>query len=316
MTEEPVTYSSLVPYYILLLAVLVIWSFAGVDVSSYLVVSLYSNPFVWVAYSISIMLAITPILWLIARTMKQRISLNPDVSWKFHSQELHYDEYAAMMADYSSGYSHLISRSDKKLLIASFTILIVAVIGPVALAAVSVSLVFILPFTYGGLQLIYGILLTTYFYRSISNEASAHFHYEDPARLKAACMLLENTPGFALVGVAFSIGEAGGYYAFRSPVAIGRITGIEAVAKVEVSVGDIFPPMTAFGTVSSAVEGEESKRMIELQPGDELKQLEGIVRWCITIYVEENGSNEILDELMEELGIDNPSSDDAPLSID
>ncbi|MFW9802395.1 MAG: hypothetical protein ACFFFC_07075 [Candidatus Thorarchaeota archaeon] len=316
MTEEPVTYSSLVPYYILLLAVLVIWSFAGVDVSSYLVVGLYSNPLVWVAYSITIMIAMAPILWLIARTMKQRISLNPDVSWIFQSQELQYDEYAAMMADYSSGYSHLISRSDQKLLIASFIILIVAVIGPVALAVVSVSLVFILPFTYGGLQIIYGILLTTYFYRSISNEASAHFHYENPEHLKSACMLLEKTPGFAMVGVVFSIGEAGGYYAFRSPVAIGRIAGIEAVAKVEVSVEDIFPPMTAFGTVSSALEGEASKRMMELQPGDELKQLEGIVRWCISTYVEENGSNEILDELMEELGIKIPSSNDAPPSID
>jgi hypothetical protein len=316
VTEEPVTYSPLVPYYILLFAVLIIWSFAGVEASSFLVVSLYSNPLIWVAYSISVMIAIAPILWLIARTMKRRISLNPDVSWDFHSQELRYDEYAEMMVDYRSGYSHLISWNDERLLIASIATFTTAVVVPAALAAVSVSLVFILPFTYGGLQIVYGILLTTYFYRSISNEASAHFHYENPSRLKDACLLLENTPGFTIVGVVFSIGESKGYYAFRSPAAIGRIAGIEAVAKVEVTVGDIFPPMTAFGTVSSTAEGEASKRMMELQPGDELRQLEGIVRWCIQTYVEEYGSNEILDDLMEELGIENASSDNAPSSID
>ncbi|MFW9887351.1 MAG: hypothetical protein ACFFER_04175 [Candidatus Thorarchaeota archaeon] len=316
MTDEPVTYSSLMPYYILLFAVLLIWSFAGVEASSYLMVSLYSNPLIWVAYSISIVISISPILWLIARTMKRQISLNPNVSWEFHAQELRYDEYAAMMTDYRSGYSHLIARSDQRLLIASIVVLIVAVIVPLALAAISVSLLFILPFTYGALQLVYGILLTTYFYRSISNEASAHFHYENPDRLKEACMLLEDTPGFAMVGVVFLIGEAGGYYAFRSPAAIGRIAGIEAVAKVEVTVGNISPPMTAFGTVSSPVEGEASKRMMELELGNELKQLEGIVRWCITTYVEENGSNEILDELIEELAIDLESGEDSPPSID
>ena len=316
MTDEPVTYSSLLPYYILLFAVLIVWSFAGAEASSYLVVSLYSNPLIWIAYSISIMIAMAPILWLIARTMKRRIYLDPDISWEFHTRELRYDEYAAMMADYRSGYSHLISRSDKRLLLASIVVLIMAIMVPIALAAVSVSLVFILPFTYGGLQLVFGILLTTYFYRSISNEASEHFHYENPDRLRSACMLLEDTPGFALVGVVFSIGEAGGYYAFRSPAAIGRITGIEAVAKVEITVGDTSPPMTAFGTISSTVKGESSKRMMELELGDELNQLEGIVRWCITTYVEENGSNEILDELMEELAIDIVSSDDSPPSID
>jgi hypothetical protein len=316
VTDEPVTYSSLLPYYILLFAVLIVWSFAGAEASSYLVVSLYSNPLIWIAYSISIMIAMAPILWLIARTMKRRIYLDPDISWEFHTRELRYDEYAAMMADYRSGYSHLISRSDKRLLLASIVVLIMAIMVPIALAAVSVSLVFILPFTYGGLQLVFGILLTTYFYRSISNEASEHFHYENPDRLRAACMLLEDTPGFALVGVVFSIGEAGGYYAFRSPAAIGRITGIEAVAKVEITVGDTSPPMTAFGTISSTVKGESSKRMMELELGDELNQLEGIVRWCITTYVEENGSNEILDELMEELAIDIVSSDDSPPSID
>ncbi|MHA2070984.1 MAG: hypothetical protein ACW985_04250 [Candidatus Thorarchaeota archaeon] len=316
MTKEPVSYSSLLPYNILLIAVLLIWVFAGIEVSSYLVVRLYSDPFVWFAYTISIMLAMAPILWAIARIMKHRVSFNPDVEWDYHNQELEYDEFSKMIADYTSGYSHLISRNDHRLLAAALVMMATAVIFPVSLAAVSVSLVFILPFTYGGLELVYGILLTSYFYRSISNEASAHFHYENPARLKGACKLLEDTPGFTMVGVGFSMGESGGYYAIRSPAAIGRIEGIEAVAKVEIAVADISPPLTAFGTVSSAAENDASKRMMELQPGDELSQLEGMVRWCITTYIEEHGSNEILDDLMEELGINLNPSHDSPPSID
>jgi len=50
---------------------------------------------------------------------------------------------------------------------------------------------------------------------------------------------------------------------------------------------------------------------MELQPGDELDQLKGIVRWCIKTYVEENGSNEILDDIMKELGFDTNSSDES-----
>ena len=175
MTEAPVTYSSVMPYYILLFAVLIVLSFAGVDVSSYLLVNLYVNPFPWFGYSLSIMLATAPILWIIARVMKRRVTLNPDAQWDYHNQELQYDAYSAMMADYASGYSHLITRNDQKLLFASLTLLITAVILPASLAAFSVSLIFILPFVYGGFELVYGILLTTYFYRSISNDASVHF---------------------------------------------------------------------------------------------------------------------------------------------
>ncbi|MHA2021648.1 MAG: hypothetical protein ACW96N_08030, partial [Candidatus Thorarchaeota archaeon] len=244
MTKEPVAYSSLMPYYVLLLAVLVVLSFAGVEVSSYLLVSLYTDPIIWFVYALSIMLAIAPILWIIARVMKRRVNFNSDVQWDYHNQELEYDAYVAMMADYASGYSHLISRKDAKLLVASLVMMATAVILPVSVAAISFNLVFILPFTYGSLELVYGILLTSYFYRSISNEASVHFHYEDPGRLRRAYKLMKDTPGFAMVGVGFSMGEAGGYYAFRSPAAIGRIAGIEAVAKVEVTVGDISPPLT------------------------------------------------------------------------
>lgn len=304
------------PYYILLFAVLIILSFAGVEVSSYLVVILYTDPLLWFAYALSIMLAIAPIFWIIARVMKRRVTFNPDVHWDYHNQELEYNAFANMMADYASGYSHLISRKDQRLLAAALVMMATAVILPALVAAISVNLVFILPFTYGGLELFYGILLTSYFYRSISNEASTHFHYENPRRLKRAYELLEDTLGFAMVGVGFSMGEAGGYYAFRSPAAIGRIAGIEAVAKVEITIGDISPPLTAFGTVSSTAEGDASKRMMELQPGNELHQLEGIVRWCITTYVEENGSNEILDDLMEELGFDPEPSYDSSPSID
>jgi hypothetical protein len=311
VTKEPVTYSSLLPYYILLVAVLLIWVFAGIEVSSFLVVRLYTDQFLWFAYALSVMLAVAPILWAIARIMKRRVSFNQDMKWDYHNQELEYTEFSNMMADYASGYSHLISRKDLRLLAAALIMIAAAMILPVSFAAISVSLVFILPFAYGGLELVYGILLTSYFYRDISNEASAHFHYENPRRLEGACKLLQDTPGFSMVGVGFSMGEAGGYYSFRSPAAIGRITGIEAVAKVEITVGDISPPLTAFGTVSSIAEGDALKRMMELQPGDELSQLKGIVRWCITTYVEENGSNEILDDIMDELGFDANSSDDS-----
>jgi len=311
-----VTYSPLLPYYILLFAVLLVWSFAGVEISSYILLSLYTDQTLWFVFSHSMLLVMMPILWIIARIMKRRVSFNSDVEWEYHIQELQYDTYTTMISDYASGYSHLISRQDQKLLIAVLILMATAVIFPAVVVAISISLVFILPFTYGGIQLIYGILLTGYFYRSISNAASAHFHYEDPSRLKHALKLLEATPGFAMVGVRFSMGEANGYFAFRSPSAVGRIQGIEAVARVEITVGDITPPLTAFGNVASSREGEASKRMMELQPGNELSQLEGLVRWCIMTYIEGNGSNEILDDLVEELGIDLLPVDDSVHKID
>ncbi|MHA2140514.1 MAG: hypothetical protein ACXADF_02860 [Candidatus Thorarchaeota archaeon] len=315
MTNEPVTYSPLFPYYILLFAIILVWSFAGVEVSSYLLVSLYTNPLLWLAYSFSIMLALTPILWVVSRIMKRRVSFNKDMDWEFHSQELRYDTYASMMADYASGYSHLISRQDKGLLAGALVTMSVAVLMPVVVAAISVNLVFILPFAYGGLELVYGILLSSYFYRRFSNDASTHFGYENPSRLKKAINLLEHTPGFGVIGVRFSMGEAGGYFAIRTPAAVGRIVGIEAVAFIEITVANITPPMTAFGTVSSTLQ-ETSKRMMELQPGIEPIQLENMVQWCITTYIEENGSNEILDDLIDELGIDMPSGDESTPSID
>jgi hypothetical protein len=168
-----VTYSSLLPYYILLVAVLLIWVFAGIEVSSFLVVRLYTDQFLWFAYALSVMLAVAPILWAIARIMKRRVSFNQDMKWDYHNQELEYTEFSNMMADYASGYSHLISRKDLRLLAAALIMIAAAMILPVSFAAISVSLVFILPFAYGGLELVYGILLTSYFYRDISNEATS-----------------------------------------------------------------------------------------------------------------------------------------------
>ncbi|MFW9846011.1 MAG: hypothetical protein ACFFD6_04645, partial [Candidatus Thorarchaeota archaeon] len=58
------------------------------------------------------------------------------------------------------------------------------------------------------------------------------------------------------------------------------------------------------------LESEESKRMMELDaPDEEVVQLSYLVRWCINLYVRDHGANEVLDEVLANLGLTESNSE-------
>lgn len=302
MSKEPVVYRPRTLQQILLFVILIVWSYASVEVASYLLVTLYSNQALWIIFTSVVLLPLAIPIWIAARWLKQTVSYE-EVPWDFHTQELSFKTYSKMMADYASGYTHLISRIDYRLLLLAVLVLITAISLPIPLVGISVLLLFYFPYAFGALALGYGILLSIFFYRASTNEVTNQFVYENPQTFRIALTLLESIPGLNWIGIRFQMGMAGGYYAIHNSRAVGRIRGIEAVARIEITVGGVDPPLTAFGFVSSS-ESEESKRMMELDaPEDEIVQLIDLVNWCITLYIRDHGSNEILDEVLTDLKI-------------
>lgn len=285
-----------------------VWAFACIEVASYLLVTLYSTPTLWLVFASAVLLPLAIPIWIVARWLKQSVSYN-EVPWEFHTQELSYEEYSKMMADYARGYSHLVVRLDYRVLLLAILLFITAISLPIPLITVSVVLVFYIPYAFGALSIMYGILLSIFFYRASSNDVTEHFSFENPKNLRNALTLLESTPGLSWIGIRFQMGSASGYYAIQNPRVVGRIMGIEGAARIEIIVGGIDPPMTAFGFVSS-LESEESKRMMELDaPDEEVVQLSYLVRWCINLYVRDHGANEVLDEVLANLGLTESNSE-------
>ncbi len=307
MPETVVTYKPLLPLYILLFALLVAWTFLAVEVAQYSIVTAITTPSVWMYSVFIVLLSLTPFVVLIAVWIKSRVVYDaPD--WDLRVREIVYDEFDSMMKDYVKGYSHIISRIDPILLLIVTLSFILACILPNLILSLSILLVAYVPYLFGALVLLYGLALAVFSHRMARNEASHDFPVHSKSPIRAAIQTLSETPGVSWAGVRLSIGEAGGYYTIRSPTPVARIEAIESSAQIEIMIDDLGRPSIGAATVVGGDQREDKIKEIRLDPTTAADQLASLVKWSVTTYLDEHGSNEFVEELIEELGIEKEAS--------
>ena len=106
------------------------------------------------------------------------------------------------------------------------------------------------------------------------------------------------------MGIKITIGEADGYYTIRSPRIVARIEEIESAVEIIGVVdesGNITQVYANFQTVSLQSESETLTR-VYTDPSDILE----IVKESLKHYILASGTNELLDDLADELKIEFP----------
>ena len=307
MTEAPISYKSLTPYYIVLFVGLLVWVFTGITIADYQLFNLHESTFDWIVNSALVLATLTFFSLAVTWRMKHQVSYN-DTAWNYRKQEIGLSEYVEMTREYRRKYSHITAYYDPFLLPLIIILLFLAISFP-AILAQSLATFIYGPILFGGFVIVYGLLISNFFFKLIPNEASKHFELPKKGDLTFHVSLLHTIPGISWAGVSVQIGEAEGYYIVRDSKPVARIEGIESAVRL----------------VVSTTNGENPIIMVEPKPELEMNlnpveidedRIRGLVYEVLEAYVRLKGSDEILDEILEELRITSPSRTDDELILE
>lgn len=302
MSADPIVYRSLVPYYVLMFAVLVTWTVIGEELSQYGLLAAVSDPMGWARMAAAIMGTMFVPVAVLSWKMKQQVSVT-SLDWKLHEREIEYSEFEALLKSYYKAYSHLMSRIGWIPVAITLGIVIATVTLPYAVVAYVPQVIGIAPYLFGFLLLPFGLLAGRAVYMAAPNDASIEFPSIASRHIWRAVELLEVASGLSWAGLRLTIGEAAGYFTVRNPRAVGRIEGIESSAWIEVVVDEKGHPIDAAARVTLSSREQEIRRPTPATGELVRGELEDIIRACLRTYVSDRGSDELLDGIMEDLGI-------------
>jgi hypothetical protein len=207
-----------------------------------------------------------------------------------------------MTREYRKKYSHIISRTDYLFLAVSIIWSISAITIP-PLFAQSITTIFYGPVLFGGFVIVYGLLISSFFFKFIPNEASEYFRLPDERDLKQSISLLYSVPGISWAGVSVRIGEAEGYYQIHDTTPVARIEGIESALRIVVQNND--------QEYSSVMVEPKSDLEMNITPVEmDAAKIRGLVREVLEAYLDLRGSDEFLAEILAELETLSSESDE------
>jgi hypothetical protein len=303
VSEDPVQFGSLARYQFILFVVILFWAFLGFAFAQTSLVVVVSNPYSWLVSSVGVVVSLFPPILLISWRAKQEVKLN-NPKWETKTQEVDLPEFKQMMGELSKQYTYLIARCDLILLLITIMIVAFAVGAPFLLLTAGLLILTSYPFLFGVMILVYGIVLASFLQRALPNSATSQFPFHSPRRFKKAIRMMDRIPGVAWTGVSVEIGESMGYYTLRNPVAVARVEGIEGAARIEAVTDRFGRFVEAVSTIS--LEPTQDSVVIRVNPltGNVTPcDLTNLVRRTLEAYVAAKGSNEILEEILEELGV-------------
>ncbi|RDE17332.1 MAG: hypothetical protein C4K49_03380 [Candidatus Thorarchaeota archaeon] len=302
VSADPIAYRSLLPYYALMFVVIVIWIIIGEELSQFGLLAATSDSMSWVRMAAAVMGTMCAPIAVLSWRMKQQVSVT-SLDWKLHEREIEYSEFEVLLSDYNKAYSHLMNRIDTMSVAMTASVFVAAILLPFIIVFYIPDIIATAPYVFGFLLLPFGLMVGRTVYLAVPNDASIEFPSVSSKLIRRAVELLEVTYGLSWAGVRLSIGETAGYFTLRDPRAVGRIEGIESSAWIGVEADESGRPIGAVARV--ALGSHEREFHSQLPASGELarRDLENLVRTCFTEYVSERGSDEMLDGIMEDLGI-------------
>jgi hypothetical protein len=299
LTEGPLRTGSFLSYQILIFLILFIWAFIGFEVAQFQLVRLYESPFTWIAWATFVLVSLIPAVTAVTWRMKTLI-LFTEPEWNFREREISLSEYERMMKQYRSEYRNFLSIIDYGHVLLAFIISICAVIIPFLLMRTTIILIAATPVLFGLCVLLFGLFCSSIIFKLIPNEATPHFPSFSDKYLRPMIVMMQATPGISWTGVSVVLGEASGFYTIRNVTPVSRIEGIEGVAKIQ----GIFDESGQVTKVVSILSLDDSEKMnvIDQSSADySTRKLTEMVYKTLQAYIEAKGTDEIMDEVLEEV---------------
>jgi len=300
MTEAPIMTKSALPYQIAIFILILIWAFICYDVAQYQMVILYENPLSWIGWATLVLSSMLPMLGLCAWKLKDQVQLlNP--KWEFKIREVHLHEFREMTKNYNKSYRHLISSADYLLILLASICYITILTLPFYLMRTNILIISLTPAILALISLIFGFLVSYFIFKLVPNSVTPEFPTHQSRKLRKAISFLIGLPGIFWAGVKLTIGEADGYYTLRNPIPIARIEGIEGAARIECEID-------SSGNITRIIPSFESEEITPLKQLDVLCEpitpvtTAKLIRLMIQEYLRYRGGEEILDDVLDDIG--------------
>jgi hypothetical protein len=301
MPSEIIIYKSSAVYYVAIFVAALVWIFLGINQASIALTTIIVSSFDWLLISTTILLSMIITTTLILYNWKQQIIFS-EPKWNFKVREVEESEFYTLMKDYKQAYSPLIQQFDYFIFILFIITSLSSLFFPFVFPFY-VQLLIYGPYLFAGLILASLFLLAMFVFRASPNSATPYFPIHPEKELRKLVTELWNTVGISWSGIRLRIGESEGYYTIQEAKAIGRIEGIEGVSSVECEVDE-----NGFYSALSILHlGQaNSDKIITLD--SEFKTLESLdldelVKRTVITYTELRGVNEILEDVLLDLGI-------------
>jgi hypothetical protein len=295
-------------FYIPLFAVIIAWSIFGIEIASYDLLTIGVRPFEWlISGSLLILTLIAPIGIIAWRVKSSTTFSNPN--WEFRVREIDIMEFESMMKDYVKAYSHFLSITPLVQIVFLFLLSAVALTFPFILFSISPVLLIYAPMIFGIFLVLIGLVLARVLNSLMPSDVGKHFPFTPSNLLRKSTNDLERIPGVSWVGIRLRIGEYMEYYTIRDCVPIARIEGIESVGSL-VGTIDVHGELTRVTShLVRGVETDDGSSQIESLENPTPEGTLELVKRVLFEYVKFRGSNEILDDVLHELGMQESISD-------
>jgi hypothetical protein len=299
LAEGPARTGSFLNYQILIFVVVFVWAFMGFEVAQFQLLSLYETPYNWISWAVFLLVSIIPAITAITWRMKTSVDfIEPE--WDFREREVTLYEYGNMMKQYRREYRNFLSAIDYGLILLACILSVIAVALPFLLMRTTFLLIAATPVIFGFLVLIFGLVSSSLIFKFIPNDATPLFPSMSEKSLRLSIKLMESSPGISWTGVSVMLGEAFGYYTVRAATPVSRIEGIESVAKIQCLMDESNHVSKMVFTL--ALDNSNTPTVIGESSGDMTsKQITEMVQKTLLAYIEAKGSDEILEEVLEEV---------------
>ncbi|MBD3406501.1 MAG: hypothetical protein GF411_10345 [Candidatus Lokiarchaeota archaeon] len=297
MEDSPLVMPSSGIYNFALVVTIVIWSFLSSYVAQYALVELSLE--LWLLQASGFVLFLIPCVFAILWIQKNRIALL-DVEWEFREKEIAFSEYEKIAMDYAQTYSGIIQTVDLWWLVASLLTGISSLSLPFVFAFSHPILIQVAPFVFGFTMVLYGISVSVFLRSFISAPISSEFPFVPPKYIRNAISLFISTPSLSWTGVSIDIGRFGDYYVLEDLKVVGRIDSIESVARIVAELDE----SGEIKRIVPELNFKDAPKIESIKSNISPASIQLLIVEIIKIYVKLRGSNELLDEVLEELSID------------
>ncbi|MFW9920582.1 MAG: hypothetical protein ACFFED_13345 [Candidatus Thorarchaeota archaeon] len=287
-------------YYGLIFLTIIIWTILSVEIINLLFGLIVSDSIVWLMLSSMLIFSYSiPIAILIWR-MKMSIELL-EPEWEYKERFVTFNEFRNMCMEYKKKYAFFTSRIDYRGIFSVSVVIVLALFIPLLLTYLGAILLALLPQVFGAFMIILGILYASILYAGLPSPLYEEFPILSPTYFGKALSSIYEIPALSWIGIRLRIGEWHGYYTLREPVIAAKIENLESATTVLFYVD-------SRGIVESVQFSNESSRndfpkdMRKSYPSsfDIVELLRGFVLW----YANALDDKELLDETLDELGID------------
>ncbi len=279
---------------------IIIWTVLSFEIINLIFGLILESSTIW--FMLSIMLITSypiPIAVLIWR-MKMSVEAMEPI-WSLELRYVTFNEFIDMSNEYKKKYILFTSNISYEWILVIPILIILLVSFPVTLNLLNPAALAFLPQVFGAFMILLGIAYTAAIFPVFPSPLEDEFRISSPQRFAKALHMVVDLPALSWIGIRLHIGEWHGYYTLREPVIAAKIENLESAATVIFQV-DSKGIIESVEITNDSGRDDFPKDLSKSYPKS--SEVIGVLREFMHWYASISADDELLEEPMDELGMD------------